>query len=317
MDRYLLIINPISGTDNKAGLADFVHKCMHAFGFDLDVKYTNGPGDAKNFSIIAVQQGYRGVIAAGGDGTINEVASGICDTPTAMGIIPYGSGNGLARHLGIPLDPRQAIKTILRNRIIPFDYATVNGHPCFCTFGVGFDAKVSHTFAMQKKRGRFSYLRAMIKEAKTYQPLTYTLVTENTELTRQALIIAVCNASQYGNNAYIAPHASMLDGLLDITIVHPGNPIDLAKNSLDLFAGAIANNRRFDTMRSPSVTIRCETPMLAHIDGEPYNFGREIEITNHSRGLKVFCDGEPEFKPILTTITDGISEIRTSIRKLF
>ena len=311
------MINPISGTSNKSGLAEFVAGCMSEFGLDLDISYTTGSGDARRFSEEAAAKGYSAVIAAGGDGTINEVASALRGTETVMGILPSGSGNGLARHLGIPLDPKQALKIILNRTILPCDYATVNDIPFFCTFGVGFDAKVSKSFANEKKRGKFTYLRVMIRESKSYSPKTYRIRANGMQYQQKALIIAVCNASQYGNNAYIAPKASIIDGKLDITIVHEGNPIELAKNSIDLFSGLISGtNKRIETLKAENVTIECDSPMLCHIDGEPIELGETLTIRCHNKGLNIFCKGEPEFKPILTPIANTLRELQTSISSI-
>lgn len=315
--RYLLVINPISGTGNKQGLAEFVTGCMHEFGLNLDISYTTGSGDARKFSLDAARKGYAAVIAAGGDGTVNEVASALRGTKTVMGILPSGSGNGLARHLGIPLDPRQALNIILNQTILSCDYATVNDIPFFCTFGVGFDAKVSEAFSHEKKRGKFTYLRVMIREAKSYSPATYTINVNGNILQQKAVIIAVCNASQYGNNAYIAPKASIIDGELDVTIFHDGNPLELAKNSIDLFSGLISgSNKRIETFRTKNIHITCDRPMLCHIDGEPIQLGDSLDIRCHEKGLNIFCNGEPEFKPILTPIANTFRELQSSISSM-
>ncbi|MCM1290834.1 MAG: diacylglycerol kinase family lipid kinase [Prevotella sp.] len=315
--KYLIVVNPVSGTIEKSRMAEFALKCMTELDIDGSIVETSAGGDAYDFAAEAVKDEYDAVVAIGGDGTVNEVASALCNSSTCLGIIPCGSGNGLARHLALPLDPVEALKVILHGHSMRCDYATANGKPFFCTFGVGFDARVSHEFARCRKRGKIAYLRVIAKEAKSYKPFTYRVTTPNEQFTKQALIIAVANSSQYGNNAFIAPHASMTDGLLDLTVVNPGNPIDLARNSIELFTGLIKTNGRFDTRQASHFTIECGSEMEGHIDGEPVMFPKEIDIKCHPKSLNVFCSGEPEFKPIITPIAGTIQEIQNAITKPF
>lgn len=315
--RYLIVVNPVSGTANKERLADFSLRCMTELGMEAQILNTSASGDAFRFAQQAVEDGLDGVLAIGGDGTVNEVASALCGTDTKLGIIPCGSGNGLARHLGLPMDPVDALKVTLHGHSIPCDYATANNKPFFCTFGVGFDGRVSHAFAQCQKRGKIAYLRVIIRESKSYRPSTYRITTQDSQFTRDALIIAVCNSSQYGNNAIIAPHASLTDGLLDLTVVNPGNPLDLVRNSFELFTGLITSNRRFDTRQSSRFTIECAHEMEGHIDGEPVLFPTRIEIECHPRSLHVYCSGEPEFVPILSPIAGTLQDIHSVISKPF
>lgn len=315
--KYLIIVNPISGTANKYKLADNVHKALTDNGFDAEIAQTESSGHAFHLAEKAAADGTEAVIAIGGDGTVNEVASAIIETPTKLGIIPCGSGNGLARHLGLPLDPAEALKVILKGNSIYCDYASANGRPYFCTFGVGFDARVSHAFSKCKRRGKIAYLRVILKESKTFRPSTYRVTTPDTQFTREALILAVCNSSQYGNNAFIAPHATLTDGLLDVTVVNTANPIDLVRNSFELFTGLITSNSRFDTQQAPWITIESAHEMEAHLDGEPVVFPKKIELRCHPKGLQVFCIGEPEFKPFITPFSGTMQDIQQALSKPF
>ena len=241
--RLLLIINPVSGVGDKNDIEALVYTHLEPLGYEIMTNYTCARGDATRLAENAVKSGYYGVIAVGGDGTVNETATALCDTDTALGIIPCGSGNGLARHLGIPLDPLAAVKIIAEDHIIKSDYGAVNGRRFFCTFGVGFDAAVSSNFARQHRRGKFTYIKSAILEYIKYHPQVYTVSANGQIITEKAFLIACCNASQYGNNAYIAPTASITDGLLDITIVHAGTPLDNAIMGVDLFTGYINSNK--------------------------------------------------------------------------
>ena len=149
------------------------------------------------------------------------------------------------------MDISLALDIIMNDNIVASDYGTVNGLPFFCTFGMGFDAAVSHRFARQSRRGLLSYVKSAISEYVQFRPQTYALSANGKVLTEKAFLVAVCNASQWGNNAYIAPHASITDGLLDITIVHSGSPIDAAVMGMDIFTGFINKN----TMCTVSVPL--------------------------------------------------------------
>ena len=173
--RLLLIINPVSGVGDKNDIEALVYTHLEPLGYEIMTNYTCARGDATRLAENAVKSGYYGVIAVGGDGTVNETATALCDTDTALGIIPCGSGNGLARHLGIPLDPLAAVKIIAEDHIIKSDYGAVNGRRFFCTFGVGFDAAVSSNFARQHRRGKFTYIKSAILEYIKYHPQVYTV----------------------------------------------------------------------------------------------------------------------------------------------
>ena len=161
-NRLLLIINPISGVGAKEAIEPLVRELMTPAGYTVDVAYTCARGDATRLACKAAANGYKAVVAAGGDGTVNETAKALCGTGIRFGIIPCGSGNGLARHLGIPMDLRKATKLMAKNHVIDIDYGSVNGMPFFCTFGIGFDAAVSGHFAKQHRRGKLSYRTSAI-----------------------------------------------------------------------------------------------------------------------------------------------------------
>lgn len=316
--HVLLIINPISGTLNKEGLERFVRTHLHDLGWTVDVAYTKGKGDATCLAQGAVARGLDGVIAAGGDGTVNETASALRNTHMPLGIIPMGSGNGLARHLGIPLDPRQAIDVILKGNTSDCDFGTVNSHPFFCTFGVGFDAAVSEKFAAQHRRGRITYIRSVLSEYIKYKPEVYTISANGKILTEEAFLIAVCNASQYGNNAYIAPSASITDGLLDITIVHAGSPLDMAFVGTDLFTGEINSNMMIHSFRAPAAVIYRSGEGPAHLDGEPIKLDDVMSVKCHAGALRLFVPDQPiAFRPIITPMENMIHDINASLLRIF
>ena len=297
----MLIINPVSGTGDKKMIGQTVVERMGKLGRGVDVRYTSGPGDATRLAREAVAKGYAAVITAGGDGTVNETARGLCGSPTALGIIPAGSGNGLARHLRIPIDVEKALDVIALNNVLDADYGTVNDRPFFCTFGVGYDAAVSHNFANQGSRGLITYLKSCVEEFVKFDGETYTVSANGKVLTDKAFVVAVCNASQYGNNAYIAPEASITDGLLDIIIAHQGTPLDNAIVGFDLITGYINNSTMIQPIQAPAAVIYRSSPGKAHIDGEPCNMQDILEVKCHEHSLRVFAPG-PD-KPVVPFIT--------------
>lgn len=314
----MLIINPISGTAGKAGLAEMVVNRLSPLGYDIDVRYTTCRGDATRLAREAVAGQYVGVLAAGGDGTINETARALCGTDVALGIIPAGSGNGLARHIGIPIDPELSLDVIEQQHIEAVDYGTVNGSEFFCTMGIGFDAAVSHRFASKHRRGKLMYVKSAIDEYSGYRPETYTLSANGNLITEKAFIVAVANASQYGNNAYIAPEASITDGLLDVTVIHAGNPLETARMGIDMMTGYLNKNMLIETFRTPSVVIYREAAGAAHIDGEPVELGPILDVKCHRHALRVFTmRNKPSFKPLLTPISSTLSDWRIMLRHLF
>lgn len=317
-NRYLLIINPVSGTWNKRGLAEAVQRRMSLSGVSVDTVFTSGAGDATRLAGQAVDAGYSAVIAAGGDGTINETATALCNTSIPLGIIPSGSGNGLARHLNIPVDPKLSLDVIAKGHVTDCDYGTVNDLPFFCTFGVGFDAAVSDAFARQKRRGKFMYVKSAFEQYVKYNPQVYTISANGNTLTEEAFIVVCCNASQYGNNAYIAPRADMTDGLLDITIVHAGTPLDTALVGVDLFTGYINRNTMIRSFRAPSAVISRSEDGPVHIDGEPLILGRDMDVKCHRSSLRIFTpDRTPEFRPIITPVRSFFMDVRSTLYRIF
>ncbi len=313
-----LTINPISGTASKAGLDRYVTDALSSCGWEIEVTYTQCHGDATRLAAEAVEMGYDAVFAAGGDGTINETADALCGSETSLGIIPCGSGNGLARHLGIPIDIREGVKVIHDEMPRSIDYATVNGRKFFCTFGVGFDAAVSAAFAEKKRRGKLTYIQSTFETYAHYEPELYTITANGRRITEKAFLVAVCNASQYGNNAYIAPNATIDDGLLDVTIIHAGNTLSTALVGFDMLIGNIEKNVLIHTFRTPAITIERTHDGAAHLDGEPLVLDSHLEISCHHRKLKVFApESQQAFKPIITPASAMLADFKLAVNKLF
>lgn len=315
MKRTLLIINPISGTLSKEGLEERVRHRLEPHGFSLECVTTTHAGHGSELARRAADEGFHAVIAAGGDGTVNEVASALAGTDTALGILPFGSGNGLARHMYGSIDIDRALDVIAADVVTDCDFGTANGRPFFCTFGLGFDAKVSREFADMPQRGLVSYVRSAIQEWLKFSPTSYEIHTGSQIIKVKAFIVAVCNASQYGNNAYIAPKASVHDGLLDITVIHAGNPLTQALAGVELFTGRLDKNILIQTFQVERAVIR-RLPGPAHIDGEPCIMPQSTRVVCHKGELRMFTDPDkPPFRPFFTLATSLRDDSRFLIRE--
>lgn len=315
--RLFLIINPISGTRSKEGLDRRIIETLGGQGFDVFAEFTRGPNDATKLARRAVAEGYDGVLACGGDGTVNETARAMVGTGVAMGIIPAGSGNGLARHIGIPIDPIAALDVIAERAVRDCDYGTVNGTPFFCTFGVGFDAAVSDRFAASGSRGKMTYVRSAFEEFVRYRPRTYRIEADGEEIAQDAYLVAVCNASQYGNNAYIAPHASITDGLLDVIVIRKMPKLQVFLLGMDLLCGTLDDHRGIIRRAVRHAVIERIEDGPAHLDGEPFAIGRRIEVDCHPGKLRLFTTNtKTPFRPVITPIEGMARDIGITLRNI-
>ncbi|WP_321437196.1 diacylglycerol kinase family protein [uncultured Bacteroides sp.] len=285
--KILFVVNPISGTQNKKFILNQIQSRIDQNKYEIEVKYTERAGHAKEIASQAASMGVYCVTAIGGDGTINEIARSLVHTDTVLGIIPCGSGNGLARHLQIPMDTRRAIDIINRGEISIIDYGKINDKPFFCTCGVGFDAFVSLKFAAAGRRGILTYLEKTLHECLNYKPETYEVESDDAKTKYKAFLIACGNASQYGNNAYIAPQASLQDGLMNVTILEPFTVLDIPSLAFQLFNKTLNQNSRIKTFKSKKIHIHRTNPGVVHYDGDPVMMNEDIDIEIIAKGLKV------------------------------
>lgn len=292
--KIVFIVNPISGTQGKKAILKNIDERLDKSRYDYQIVETQYAGHATKIAKAAVEDKIQVVVAIGGDGTINEIARSLIHTDTALGIIPCGSGNGLARHLRIPMDHKAAIDILNKGLQITIDYGKINDIPFFCTCGVGFDAFVSLKFADSGKRGLLTYLENTLHESLTYQPETYEIENEEGTVRYKAFLIACGNASQYGNNAYIAPQASLTDGLMDVTILEPFTVLDVPSLSFQLFNKTIDQNSCIKTMRTKKIKIRRHQPGVFHYDGDPIMGDENLEVELIPNGLNVVASPDKE-----------------------
>lgn len=288
--KAVFIINLISGTSDKAAIPGLIDQYLDKTQFEYEIAVTQYAGHASEIAAKAKDDGVDVVVAIGGDGTVNEVARAIVHSSTALGIIPCGSGNGLARHLLLPLNVRKAIEVINRCEIRQLDYGIINDYPFFCTCGMGFDAFVSMKFAEAGKRGPITYVENVLREGLKYKPETYTIEDDNGTLQYKAFLISCANASQYGNNAYIAPQASMSDGLMDVIIMEPFDVFEAPQISIEMFSKTLDKNSKIKTFRTRHLHIRRDKPGVIHYDGDPVMTGADIDIELKPKGINIIVN---------------------------
>lgn len=289
------IINPISGTTKKSELPQLIKNNIDGGKFDYRLTMTTYAGEAAEIACRAKEQKTDVVVAVGGDGTVNEVARSIVGSQTALGIIPCGSGNGLARHLMLPLNVKGALNVINRCEIHDLDYGLINDMPFFCTCGMGFDAYVSEKFAVAGKRGLATYVEQAFKEGMRYKPETYVVEDEQgNKVTYKALLVSCANASQYGNNAYIAPQASMHDGLLDVIVMEPLDLIEAPQVIMDMMNKTLDKNPKIKTFCTNEITIHREAPGYIHYDGDPAMSTADVHIKLVNKGVRMIVNADAD-----------------------
>ena len=316
-------MNPISGTSNKKGIPDLIRSGIDSERFDYEIRLTEYAGHAADIAAEARDNHVDVVVAIGGDGTVNEVARSLVHSETALGIIPCGSGNGLARHLLLPLNVKKAIAVINKCEIHKLDYGVINGHEFFCTCGMGFDAFVSQKFAESGKRGPISYLENILREGLKYKPETYVVEDETGTKRYKAFLISCANASQYGNNAYIAPQASMSDGLLDVVVMEPFDVLDAPQVSIDMMNKTLDKNSKIKTFRCKQLHIHRNQEGVIHYDGDPVMTGKDIDIHLEEKGINIVVNADANknqrkpnlFQNAAAQLFNELSAMREDIQK--
>lgn len=288
--KITFILNPISGTVSKAGIPDLIEERLDKDRFDYCIAETSYAGHATELAKEAAKDGVDIVVAVGGDGTVNEVGRALTQTDTAMGILPCGSGNGLARHLNLPMNLKKCIDILNYCDIKKLDYGIINEHPFFCTCGMGFDAFISMKFAEAGKRGPITYMQKVLEEGLRYEPETYVIEDEDGTHSYKAFLVSVANASQYGNNAYIAPQASMSDGLLDVIIMEPFDLIDAPQVAIELFNKTLDKNLKIKTFRSKHIHIHRKSEGIIHYDGDPITSSADVDISIVPKGINIIVN---------------------------
>ncbi len=289
-EKILFVINPVSGNKSKDYIPELIKQKFNVNEYDIKIITTRFAGEATQLVKQYVNKEYKKVVAIGGDGTVNEVASAIVETDAILGIIPLGSGNGLARHLKIPLKPQKALDLIKKGDYIKIDYGKINDRKFFCTTGIGFDAHIGHVFSKLEGRGFSNYIKATVSEFRRYQPKRYEISMNGTTIIRDAFLITFANASQYGNNAYIAPKANIQDGKLEVAIIRSFPLLTTPGVGARLFLKNIDKSVYLETYQCKSIIVKRKAPDVIHFDGEPGEMGEVINVKVIPGGLNVFVN---------------------------
>lgn len=284
MKKLLFIANPIAGGRSKEIVRAHIARLLDSSEFEWEFLYTKAAGDA---TAMAAESDADAVIAIGGDGTVDEVACGLLGTDKALGIIPCGSGDGLARHLTISHNIDRAIRTIMEMEIRRIDHGLINGRPFFCTCGVGLDAVVSMEFARAGRRGLSVYIEKSLETWIKFKPDRYRIEIDGTVIDTEAVLITVGNADQWGNEGRITPLASLQDGLLDITIIKPFLNVEIPFLAAMIMDGHIYRSPRVMYLKGKEIHIHRENSGEAHFDGDPTMLGTDLDISIVPGGLNV------------------------------
>jgi diacylglycerol kinase (ATP) len=284
--RILFIINPKSGAQRRADMPELIKAYTDKEKYDFEIAYTNAPRHATDLSRQAANK-FDIVVAIGGDGSVNEVAKGLIGSKTALGIIPMGSGNGMALHLKIPVDAKKAFDVMNAGCADVIDTVQVNNEFCIGTIGIGFDAHIAHLFAKSAKRGYGTYVKLVLNQFYKYKPFTFSFTVDGKEYSKECFLLTFANSSQFGNNAVIAPFADVQDGIMEVSIMKRF-PAWLAPHLIyRLLHNSIHQSGFFEMMSGKDIFVRNQGELQGHIDGEPVTFTSDIHVVIVPKSLNV------------------------------
>ncbi|MGX5818381.1 diacylglycerol/lipid kinase family protein [Chitinophaga lutea] len=279
MRKILIIINRKAGTDRQKALGELIRRVLPPPAFSVETTWLQYLGHGTDLAREAVQRGVDTVVAVGGDGSINEIAQGLLGTRTALAIVPLGSGNGLARALGIPLNAEKALEIVARGERRPMDAGFANEHLFLSNAGVGFDAVIADRFRHSKKRGLINYARLVIGGFAGYQPAEYRLLSEDgSERKERAFLMTVANGNQFGYDFKVAPQASVFDGQLDVCLVPPLRFWDLLPLSIRSLRGDLHKSRYMRHFTAKEVSVSSEALSSLQVDGDAVSPGKDKTV---------------------------------------
>lgn len=287
MKQIVFIVNPNSGVFSKDNIHDVITSNLDNQQYNFEVNFTKGPGHATELSSEWASKGADVIVAVGGDGSINEVAKGLVGTESALGIIPAGSGNGLAHHLKVPLIRKKAIDVINAGKTKLIDTASMNEHLFVSIAGIGFDGKVARKYSQEGFRGFIAYLKVVTELYPGYKPKKYRIEFEDKVIKTKALFVAFANSDQFGFQTSIAPNAKIDDGLIDVAIVKKPQLIEIPYLAGLLFWRKIDRSNHIQLFKTKSVTVKTKRNRWANLDGEPIKAGKKLHVNVNPNSLKV------------------------------
>ncbi|MBO7469036.1 MAG: YegS/Rv2252/BmrU family lipid kinase [Bacteroidales bacterium] len=288
-EKILFIVNPISGHHDKSKFPSIVEKLIDKDKYDYTITLTEYGGHAVELTKQAIDNQYDIIVAVGGDGTINEVATTMIGASQTFAIVPYGSGNGLARHLHLPLKPDKVITEVINKGVkSKIDTAAMNGVPYISLAGVGFDAIIADFFAQDPHRGIKTYVKLVTKEYLHFQPKKYHLILDGKEeIDCEPFFISFANSNQFGSNAVVSPTASLNDGLLDVCIFKKPNMLQVPYVATRLLTKKIDRTHFVDIHKAQKIQVIRENDEIANIDGEAVMMPKDITVEINPLSLNI------------------------------
>jgi diacylglycerol kinase (ATP) len=285
--KLLFIINKYSGTGYQPNLEGMILTTCQNNDIECTIEFTSGAGHATQLAKEGIEKGFTIIVAVGGDGTVNEVAQGLIHSSTAMAILPKGSGNGLARHLGISMNLPQALNDLLKGTSVAMDTFMVNNRLSINVSGIGFDGHIANLFSSGVRRGLLGYVKLIIQEYFTFNEFEIELTLDNTVTHQKNFILAIANSSQYGNNARVAPQASVADQKLVLVSLKKIQLYRGLSFGYKMFTGSLKESKRYSTQSITNATIKTKKPVAFHVDGEPCGHNHEFVIQLQPQSLNI------------------------------
>lgn len=287
--KLLFIINKYSGTGYQPNLEGMILTTCQNNEIECTIEFTAGAGHATQLAKDGIEKGFTTIVAVGGDGTVNEVAQGLVHSSAAMAILPKGSGNGLARHLGISMNLQQALNDLLKGTSIAMDTFTVNNRLSINVSGIGFDGHIANLFSSGVRRGLLGYIKLITQEYFAFNEVEFELTINKNVTHQKNFILAIANSSQFGNNARIAPQASVTDKKLDLVSLKKIPLYSGIFFGYNMFTGSLKESKRYSRQSITNTIIRTKKPVAFHVDGEPCGHNHEFVIQLQPQSLNIIA----------------------------
>ncbi len=291
--RILFIINPVAGVHTKDKIPYSIDRSLDKNQFDYEIIYTNGRGHATELATGAINK-YQIIVIAGGDGSVNEVATSLVGSDIALAIIPSGSGNGLARHLGYSINIRSTLNIINQYTVKKIDVCKINDAYFFSIAGIGFDAYVAKIFSHEETRGFITYAWSALKSVFSFEGFDFELHSENKKINGKTFMINICNSNQYGYNVKVAPDASLFDGLMDVILINDVSKWKLPVLVTQLLTRQHLKSNNITFFKTSKLQIKSPAYCYLQIDGETMPKEKEFDISILPQCLNVLVNSKKQ-----------------------